>query len=98
MWPLDPKGEIFVILQIEDMRGVENLDEMLKKVQGIGAILIGEGDLGQELGIPRQYEHPELLKRWRAWSRPARSTTSSSAIRMSRPATPSASSRKAIAS
>jgi 4-hydroxy-2-oxoheptanedioate aldolase len=31
-------------------------------VPGIGAILIGEGDLGQELGIPRQYEHPELLK------------------------------------
>ena len=50
------------ILQIEDMRGVENLDEMLTEVKGIGAILIGEGDLGQELGYPRQYEHPELLK------------------------------------
>ena len=24
--------------------------------------MIGEGDLGQELGYPRQYEHPELLK------------------------------------
>jgi 4-hydroxy-2-oxoheptanedioate aldolase len=62
VWPLDPNGEIFAILQIEDMRGVENLDAMLKEVKGIGAILIGEGDLGQELGIPRQYEHPELLK------------------------------------
>jgi len=62
VWPLDPKGEIFVILQVEDTKGVENLDDMLKKVPGIGAILIGEGDLGQELGIPRQYEHPELLK------------------------------------
>ena len=62
MWPLDPKGEVFVILQIEDMRGVENLDKMLTEVKGVGAILIGEGDLGQELGIPRQYEHPELLK------------------------------------
>src|SRR6185312_1510311 len=62
VWPLDPNGEIFCILQIEDMRGVENLDAMLKEVKGIGAILIGEGDLGQELGIPRQYEHPELLK------------------------------------
>jgi 4-hydroxy-2-oxoheptanedioate aldolase len=61
-WPLDPNGEIFVILQIEDMRGVDNLDAMLKEVKGIGAILIGEGDLGQELGYPRQYEHPELLK------------------------------------
>ena len=44
------------------MRGVENLDKMLTEVKGVGAILIGEGDLGQELGIPRQYEHPELLK------------------------------------
>ena len=62
VWPLDPNGEVFVILQIEDMRGVENLDRMLTEVKGVGAILIGEGDLGQELGIPRQYEHPELLK------------------------------------
>ena len=62
VWPLDPNGEIFVILQIEDTRGVDNLDAMLKEVKGIGAILIGEGDLGQELGIARQYEHPELLR------------------------------------
>jgi 4-hydroxy-2-oxoheptanedioate aldolase len=65
VWPLNPEGEIFVILQIEDTKGVENLDAMLTKVPGIGAILIGEGDLGQELGYPRQYEHPELLK-WMA--------------------------------
>jgi 4-hydroxy-2-oxoheptanedioate aldolase len=62
VWPLDPKGEIFVILQIEDMRGVESLDDILKKVPGIGAILIGEGDLSQELGFPRQYEHPKVLE------------------------------------
>ncbi len=62
VWPLNPQGEIFVIIQIEDTRGVENLDDMLKNVPGIGAVLIGEGDLGQELGYPRQYEHPELLK------------------------------------
>jgi len=62
VWPLDPKGEIFVILQIEDTKGVHNLDAMLKEVKGVGAVLIGEGDLGQELGYPRQYEHPELLK------------------------------------
>jgi 4-hydroxy-2-oxoheptanedioate aldolase len=59
VWPLNPQGEIFCILQIEDTRGVENLDAMLTNVPGIGAILIGEGDLGQELGYPRQYEHQE---------------------------------------
>jgi 4-hydroxy-2-oxoheptanedioate aldolase len=54
VWPLAKHGEIFVILQIEDTKGVENLDDMLKNVPGIGAILIGEGDLSQELGFPRQ--------------------------------------------
>ena len=26
VWPLNPKGEIFVILMMEDTRGIENLD------------------------------------------------------------------------
>ena len=62
VWPLNPQGEIFCILQIEDTRGVENLDDMLKNVPGIGCILIGEGDLSQELGYPRQYEHKVVLE------------------------------------
>ena len=62
VWPLDPQGEIFCILQIEDTRGVENLDDILKNVPGIGCILIGEGDLSQELGYPRQYEHKVVLE------------------------------------
>lgn len=62
VWPLAPEGEILVILQIEDTTGVTNLPDMLKNVPGIGAILIGEGDLGQELGFPRQYDHPDLLE------------------------------------
>ena len=54
VWPLNKEGEIFCILQIEDTRGVENLDDMLKNVPGIGAILIGEGDLsaGTRLSAP----------------------------------------------
>ena len=65
VWPLDPKGEIFVALQMEDTQGIEKLDDILTKVPGIGCILIGEGDLSQELGYPRQYEHPDVLK-WMA--------------------------------
>jgi 4-hydroxy-2-oxoheptanedioate aldolase len=65
VWPLNPQGEIFAILQIEDTKGVENLADMLKNVPGIGAILIGEGDLSQELGYPRQYEHKVVLE-WMA--------------------------------
>jgi 4-hydroxy-2-oxoheptanedioate aldolase len=63
VWPLNPKGEIFVILMMEDTRGIENLDDILTQVPGIGAILIGEGDLSQELGHPREYEHP-LVVEW----------------------------------
>jgi 4-hydroxy-2-oxoheptanedioate aldolase len=62
VWPLAPDGEIFVILMMEDTKGIENLSDILKKVPGIGAILIGEGDLSQELGFPRQYEHPMVLE------------------------------------
>ena len=63
VWPLNPKGEIFVILMMEDTRGIEALPNILKNVPGIVAILIGEGDLSQELGYPRQYEHP-LVVEW----------------------------------
>lgn len=62
VWPLAPEGEILVIIMIEDTRGIANLGEMLAEVPGIGGVLIGEGDLSQELGLPRQYEHPALLE------------------------------------
>ena len=62
VWPLDPDGEILVTLMIEDQRGIENLPDILDQVPGIGLILIGEGDLSQELGVPRQYEHPRVLE------------------------------------
>jgi len=65
VWPLNPKGEVLVILMMEDTRGIENLPKILMEVPGIGAILIGEGDLSQELGYPRQYEHPTVLE-WMA--------------------------------
>jgi 4-hydroxy-2-oxoheptanedioate aldolase len=58
LWPLNPGGEILVMLMIEDVQAITNLDDMLRNVPGIGCVLIGEGDLSQELGVPRQYEHP----------------------------------------
>ena len=61
VWPLAPEGEIFVILMIEDTTGIDNLPDILEQVPGIGSILIGEGDLSQELGIPREFDHPDLL-------------------------------------
>lgn len=62
VWPLSPNGEILVILMIEDTQGIANLGDILKQVSGVGVILIGEGDLSQELGYPRQYDHPSVLE------------------------------------
>jgi 4-hydroxy-2-oxoheptanedioate aldolase len=61
VWPLAPEGEILVGLMCESTEAIENLDDILSNVPGIGLILIGEGDLSQQLGLPRQYEHPEVL-------------------------------------
>ena len=47
---------------VEEKRAIENLPTMLKEVPGIGVILIGEGDLSQELGHPRDYEHPVVAE------------------------------------
>jgi 4-hydroxy-2-oxoheptanedioate aldolase len=62
VWPLAPDGEILVVLMIEDTTAIENLEEIVRRVPGIGVLLIGEGDLTQELGCPRQYDNPELLR------------------------------------
>jgi 4-hydroxy-2-oxoheptanedioate aldolase len=61
VWPLAPHGELLVGLMIESPEAIENLDDMLSNVPGIGFCLIGEGDLSQALGYARQYEHPEVL-------------------------------------
>jgi 4-hydroxy-2-oxoheptanedioate aldolase len=47
---------------IESVAGIENLDDILANVPGVGGVLIGEGDLSQELGYARQYEHPVVLE------------------------------------
>jgi len=62
VWPLDPQGEVLVVIQCEETRAIENLPKILKEVPGIGVVLIGEGDLSQELGHPRDYEHPVVAK------------------------------------
>jgi 4-hydroxy-2-oxoheptanedioate aldolase len=62
VWPLAPKGEILAIIQCEEVRAIDNLPRMLTEVPGIGVVLIGEGDLSQELGHPRQYEHPVVAE------------------------------------
>jgi len=60
VWPLVPNGEICVVIMCEEARAINNLRQILREVKGIGVVLIGEGDLSQDLGYPRQYEHPTV--------------------------------------
>jgi 4-hydroxy-2-oxoheptanedioate aldolase len=62
VWPLNPDGELIVILMCEEVKAIDNLPSILKEVAGIGIILIGEGDLSQNLGYPRQYDHPAVVE------------------------------------
>jgi len=62
VWPLNPVGEILVIIMCEDVRAIDNLPQILREVPGIGVVLIGEGDLSQNLGFPRQYDHPAVVE------------------------------------
>ena len=60
VWPLNPAGEVLVIIMCEEVRAIKNLPKMLEQVPGIGVVLVGEGDLSQDLGFPRQYDHPTV--------------------------------------
>lgn len=48
-------------LMCESTEAIENLDDILTNVPGIGFIMIGEGDLSQELGCPRDYDNPIVV-------------------------------------
>jgi len=62
VWPLAPQGEIVVAIMCEEVRAVENLPDILEQVPGLSAVVIGEGDLSQDLGFPRQYDHPRVVE------------------------------------
>lgn len=50
-----------LILMIETPTAVANADA-IAAVSGVDALLVGTSDLTSEMGIPGQYEHPELVK------------------------------------
>jgi 4-hydroxy-2-oxoheptanedioate aldolase len=62
VWPVEPKGEILVGMMCESVEALENLPRILKEVPGMALVIIGEGDLSQNLGFPRQYDHPVVVK------------------------------------
>jgi 2-keto-3-deoxy-L-rhamnonate aldolase RhmA len=45
---------------IESLRGIENLDEICS-IPGVNAIFVGPNDLTTTMGIPNEYDHPDLI-------------------------------------
>ncbi|MEX2304070.1 MAG: aldolase/citrate lyase family protein [Bryobacterales bacterium] len=59
VWPIDPQGEILVIMQAEEAESVKNIDKILE-VPGVGAVFIGPLDLATSLGYPGDPSAPEV--------------------------------------
>lgn len=57
-WPLDPRGELLTVIQIETQEGVANIDE-IASVPGVSAIFIGPADLSLAYGVPGN--HPDVV-------------------------------------
>jgi 2-keto-3-deoxy-L-rhamnonate aldolase RhmA len=68
-WPSDEtekfvaekNAETVFIPMIESVPAVENLDAICS-IPGVDALFIGPGDLTASMGIPGQYDHPDLVK------------------------------------
>lgn len=55
------KNESVVIVQIEHIKAVENLDDILS-VPGIDGFIVGPYDLSGSMGFPGEFEHPVVVK------------------------------------
>lgn len=51
--------ESIVIVQIEHIKAVENLEAILS-VEGVDAFIVGPYDISTSLGVPGQFDHPQM--------------------------------------
>lgn len=54
------EAESVVIVQIEHIRAVENLEDILK-TDGVDGFIVGPYDLSGSLGVPGEFENPEVV-------------------------------------
>jgi len=52
--------ESIVIVQVEHIKAVENLEDILS-VEGVDGFIIGPYDLSGSLGVPGQFDHTEVI-------------------------------------
>jgi 2-keto-3-deoxy-L-rhamnonate aldolase RhmA len=68
VWPSDKTRDYIrqknvdtlFIPMIESVRGVENLDAICA-IPGVNAVFVGPNDLTTNMGIPNEYDHPDLI-------------------------------------
>ncbi|MDA2909538.1 aldolase/citrate lyase family protein [Nitrospiraceae bacterium AH_259_D15_M11_P09] len=53
--------ESIVIVQIEHIKAVKNLDDILS-AEGVDGFIVGPYDLSGSLGVPGQFEHPAMVE------------------------------------
>jgi 2-dehydro-3-deoxyglucarate aldolase len=53
--------ESIVIVQVEHIKAVENLEDILS-VDGVDGFIIGPYDLSGSLGVPGQFDHPDVVE------------------------------------
>ncbi len=53
------KEESIVIVQVEHIKAVENLEEIISQ-DGVDGFIIGPYDLSGSLGVPGQFDHPDV--------------------------------------
>jgi len=65
-WPLNPEGELFLGLKIEDRHCVDNVDE-IAAIPGIAFAEWGPGDMGMSYGHPDAHDppYPEIMEQAR---------------------------------
>jgi 4-hydroxy-2-oxoheptanedioate aldolase len=64
VWPLNPEGELFLVVQIETGEGVKNVGQILQAGAGLGSVMITPVDLGVSLGVgpPNGAEMPREIE------------------------------------
>ena len=84
LWPLDTRGELMSVIQIESEEGLTNV-EAIAAVPGVSALFVGPADLALSLGYPGDAPQVEaaiqtILKAAKARKLPIGITTSANTI------------------